>query len=89
MHKLYHCGNTHDPRLPNYERYIIKDYQASEENVSNHNQWLRARVIGKPQWTAAYSTYELINGKVFGELPIQYNDWIMGWCDTEEEWIEL
>jgi len=101
---LRYCGNTKDPRFPNYKQTIALAYgQTLEEAIIQHDAWLADKVIGKPQATETYTIAEMLDGGYVGvyateideyalthpHLIVDYGSWLAGWCDIEEDWIEL
>jgi hypothetical protein len=57
---LRFLSNTHDPKDPHAKMYIAHRFdQTQEEAWHYHCEWLKGKVIGKPQATSAYTVEEL------------------------------
>mgnify|MGYP001573658568 CR=1 FL=1 len=77
---LRYCGNTYDPREPDYQRHIVRSFHewsgdVEDHSVKHHNQWIRSKLIGDPGATDTYTTEQLSGMKMVGVYMEEVDDY--------------
>lgn len=53
-------SNTYNPDLPDARRYVSRNSDETQDQAwEHHRQWLKGKIIGKPQATASKTVEEL------------------------------
>lgn len=65
--EMIFLSNIYDPEAPNAKNYIVTHFgETREESREKHIFWLRDKIIGEPQPTAAYTKEQLVSMNMVG-----------------------